>query len=55
MERQRRSSAQEAQTRLVLEIFENARIITLGLKKPKRINKKKQKAALLQTLEESPF
>lgn len=43
------------ETRMVLEIFEQARLVTLGLVKPKRINKKQQTRKLLETFEQSTF
>jgi hypothetical protein len=55
MERQRRSSIEAAQTRMVLEIFEHATLVTLGLFKPKKISKKKKLQEVLQTLEPSLF
>lgn len=55
VERQRRSSIEEAQTRMVLAIFEQATLVTLGLFKPKRISKKKKVQEVLKTLEPSPF
>jgi hypothetical protein len=55
VERQRRRSIEEAQTRMVLEIFEHATLVTLGLFKPKRISKKKQVQEVLKTLEPSLF